>query len=60
MDFESGLNRVSNRESNNRRTARARGTASKTPQKMGATRGFGSNALKNGKIGMSKPGRKVG
>lgn len=60
MDFEAGLARARQRERNNRKTARAKGMAAKVPVKSGATSGFGSNALRNGKIGMSKPGRKVG
>ena len=57
-DFEYGLDRVRNREMNNRRSSRAKGPAAKTPQHRGATRGFASNALKNGGIAVKRRGNR--
>lgn len=40
---QTGQQRVSRIEKNNRNTSKAKGPATKTPRKMGATKGFGSN-----------------
>lgn len=55
---DTGQRRVNQRERNNRRGAT--GPETKTPRKMGATRGFASNAMSGGKPALKTPkGRRV-
>ena len=45
-----GQDRVRAKERNNRNTSTAKGMNTRTPRKMGATKGFGSNKRQGGGI----------
>lgn len=50
-----GQERVNRMEINNRRGEKATGPSTKTPRKMGAQKGFGSNKIKSRQGIMGKP-----